>query len=1355
MANRDRERDFPVTSIGRSSGARLQPTTIVEESLAHPLGLDSPPLVDSTNSTFTQKYKPYTPRTRGTPSPAIGSSQAAVPPTITPGTLIHPPSPQHHQPAGGGDATSKLKLTNAKAEAQNVGLDTAGEGVSVGWAMLEKIVSESETGEVWAEIWSAMITGKAIVLLPMEPLSWGDRLTPEFFKDHIAFCDASSSSSSKSTQIVTLSGLRGTIHGNTITFTSTLHPSSPLFDAIQDVATRSSALRKLPPLPTSKSLHTGFPSFTITTSQTTLPLPPKPPAPKPPLPPRPGTRPISSVSGGSATSTTATSSIASSHSRIPNPFASFFGNRPSTPAPAPVPAPALQPVLAATASPTASIRSLDPPSTISHGTSSGSSMGEDPRSVVEVHAMVIQKKVLRKDVGKAINQSVRREVKSSLNSSLSLLIAPYDGVDVDVPEWVLDRVLEFCEPWLPFVRAPKTIPSSKLTAAGVGGGGGGGGSEREKEEWIVNPMEVEQFEDTVDFMQDFFAQLEDYLRVELGRGSTSATREQDEKVESEVKIRSIMELVEKTVCSLFYDRLFAQPQTDDSSHDATLSNRIAALNLLDLTLEHLDIVVENESKAEVEGVVKACGAKLCKLDSARTPKEKARILVDAHQIVVDGLSKLPPVRLMSPEQAALIKSDKEVVGDAVPTDAAVTTPVVDEPNLIISESSPPQLSASAPPAPEPPLSPLSLNTTSELPSTSTSASETTSPAPDAPSSLPSPEPTQDIASTTKSHKPTPVSSDVLLPMLIFSTVKSNPPHLVSHLLFLQRFRHRNAYVNAGNESGGGEESFCLINMLAVAEFLENVDLAGLGLGGVANETEVSAAELTPIIARSSPQTPTTPTLTPKSSSGVPLLSSSGGDGGGIQLPGSSFFLRGKVEQQVDAIAGSANKVISGVVDSSFGILRSFLPQNHPDNVSSIPVGAAAPSVVNGSVGGVAVTPTTAKPGQGGFGLLKRETSSGGVFSIANIAASIPSISSRNSNKPQGGEEGQQLVTVSSRPGSIKSFRSGRGGGEAENEEESDEEDEEDGDEDSDEDDDTSGTDDETGSEEEGSESDVEHRAGGVDIPGIQINSLHRHAHPYANSNSSISKHASASAGSFGGNATDTRSIRSFESMLSDSKKRRQQEKKLKKLAKESEKERRKEEKALRAREKEMRRGKGKNVSLTASKASSAPRKSLTDRLASVGALAGGVKDSPPDSRRSSLLPLAAPLPIVSDTSSNHQQLSEQNVRRGTSPSSSRAASPSLPLSRSPSPLPSATALPGSSLDTPSAITKSSSASTAVPVRVSSLNVDDDARLPLPQPNKRFMECASVDELSIGEVRELLSEYRRLVEGVRELGGFGI
>jgi len=275
-----------------------------------------------------------------------------------------------------------------------------------------------------------------------------------------------------------------------------------------------------------------------------------------------------------------------------------------------------QPVPADTSSPTSSVQSLEFPSIQSHP---AAPVG-DPHVVIETSVMVIQRKIVRKDVGKAMNKNVRREIKASLNP---LTLNTSDGV-MEVPEWVVQRVLELCEFWFPFIRAPKTISSKKFGAMGHG-------SEKEREQWVVNPMEVEHFEDTVDFIQDFYAKLEDYLRVEfLGTNNHNESSDQ-EKTEratttrEEIMIQSIIELVEKTVCSIFYDRyvlslkvlgifthwrlrIFAQPQTDDSSHDSALSNRIAALNLLDLTLEHLDIAVEEESKLEVEDVVKNCGA---------------------------------------------------------------------------------------------------------------------------------------------------------------------------------------------------------------------------------------------------------------------------------------------------------------------------------------------------------------------------------------------------------------------------------------------------------------------------------------------------------------------------------------------------------------------------------------------------------------------------------------------------------------------------------------------------------------------------------------------------------------------------
>ena len=141
---------FPATSIGRTSGARLQQTVSHE---AHPLLSSQSSPQGSTaehgnGNGGSPRYVPYTPRQR-----------AAL--AATTGTIVHPPSPTHHH----GVATNKLQLMNLKAAAQNIGLDTS----TIGWALLETLVSEGE-GEEWTDIWSAITSGKVrsfiISLLP-------------------------------------------------------------------------------------------------------------------------------------------------------------------------------------------------------------------------------------------------------------------------------------------------------------------------------------------------------------------------------------------------------------------------------------------------------------------------------------------------------------------------------------------------------------------------------------------------------------------------------------------------------------------------------------------------------------------------------------------------------------------------------------------------------------------------------------------------------------------------------------------------------------------------------------------------------------------------------------------------------------------------------------------------------------------------------------------------------------------------------------------------------------------------------------------------------------------------------------
>ncbi|KAI0072635.1 hypothetical protein K474DRAFT_1604721 [Panus rudis PR-1116 ss-1] len=996
-----------IASLGRQSGHTASNGS--HESLtAHPLlsppgGASSASSISSVNSASNDgtttspstppRYVPYTPRQRAVPAP------------VTTGTTMQPSiqASSPHSPFQ-GDATSKLQLMNLKAAAQKGGLDAA----STGWAILEKLGTETDHSPEWNEIWSAISVGKACLylatlLLPLEAHPPNEPITPEFMKDHIVLCDGGNRNNAP---IVTLSGLRGTLIEETLTIRSTLHPSSKLFQALLNPATRTSALSSLPPLPeftpaippeepavapTSpsaspvqpKSPANGpthvYPTYSLPSHNPSLPLPPRPTATspsKPPLPPRPGIR-TSSLNAAVATSHATTS-------RLSNPFASLFGRAATPPPP--------------TASPTTPPTPLHRDVTSPTGAVEGS-----PDHVIGVPAFTMTHRIIRKDVAKNLMRTLHAEIRAELGSS-------------PAPSWVAERIEDFATRagLMPFVKTSSKAQSklgSESAAANAAGG------------YVLGtgPSSEYGIEGTGQQMQEFFIDLEEELlrrrwgpRKGFGRGivhnhqnkapgqaphtpssaTESASTSSDEKGdvtddkekekdvepdtvedEKEKRVREVMEVVERTLCSLFYDKLFLQPSSDDANHDEALSSRIAAVNMLDLTLDHLGVDV-GLSGTEVEAVVQACGETLTQLDSAcRAPADKAAVLVAAHKIIVDGLSRLPPIKLKSEEDIAAEKTpraanfskrskeqdedkDKDK-GDRelspVKTTTLPSTNITDAPTVLSPDTefaSTDTVKALASPEPEPGFtahdsSGSKKTLTVEVPSRAPSPRLTISPIP--PSS------------------PTPVSGDIILPLMIFAVVKANPPHLVSHLLYTQRFR---------NQAVGGEESYCLINLLAVAEFLENVDLAALGLGE-SEKTVISAAELTPITARfSEPPSPHN-----------------------IQSS-----LRGRVEQQVDAIAGSANKVISGVVDSSFGVLKALLPGNAPGS----PGNAENAGDLSSSA------PWNARPG---FGLLRRDTG----FSIATLAASLPA--SLPGSKPKKDEEsGQQLVEVPSRPASSRSIR---------------------------------------------------------------------------------------------------------------------------------------------------------------------------------------------------------------------------------------------------------------------------------------------------------------------------------------------
>ncbi|KAF8141862.1 hypothetical protein EV363DRAFT_35915 [Boletus edulis] len=894
---------FPSASVGRAQGVHIVRTPSRESLAVHPL-LNAPHHLDSA------KYVPYTPRQRQ--------------PTTATATPVQPTTTAPSQ----GSVPAKPHIANLRAAAQSIGLESN----SIGWAILEKISFEGDTSDEWSEIWNALIKSRATLLLPSEPSSGHESITPEFVQDHLILCDLASR---ENTAVVTLSGLRGHLVNDSLTFRSTLHRSTKPFQALlAPSASRVASLDALPPLPDYPP-ESSYPSFTVSAFSATLPLPLR--ATKPPLPPRPGAR----------------SAQASSSARLSMPFASLFGHRPSTPPPF--------------------------PPTTTTTTTAHTSTATDVDSTIDISAFVIDTVLSRTEIATGIIGALKGEIAIALN---------------DQPPWIVERVHTFALPYFPFVK----LPAGKKKLQDIGGN-------PNRVVYAVNAA-LDKPEEYADKFQAFYRAVEAELRntgrvrAEEGThvdgldtsGLQDAEPEREEQVD-EAQIRDVLETIEATLCTLLYDRLFLPSTSDDASHNEALSSRVAALNMLDLGLEHLDIDIGDANHAEVDAVVRTCGQTLAQLDlSARSPREKAAVLVSAHKLVVEGLSKIPPVRLKSRDDAEMVPMNHS--SDPTETTEHASTPAASIPV-------PPQESTNIQ---SPSMPAIHLSTSPNQPSIIEQA----------PSS-------ETIAHSTSS----PVSGDVLLPILIFSVVKANPSKLVSHLLFTQRFR---------NQAFGGEESYCLINLMAVAEFLENVDLGALGLGE-SEKKVLSTADLTPIpITRPNmPESPTAPTL-----SGEEHLAN----------------LRGRVGQGVDAIAGSANKVISGVFDSSFGVLRALLPGQTSGNGiapgsalstvsgsgsasgpgSGLAVGSGTGSGAGSTSTGTGAGDTDAAPWgvRPSLGLIRRETG----FSIAGLTVALPGGPGRARSQSHPEEQGQrELVEVSSRPASLKSHRSGHEASEDENENE--------------------------------------------------------------------------------------------------------------------------------------------------------------------------------------------------------------------------------------------------------------------------------------------------------------------------------
>jgi hypothetical protein len=411
----------------------------------------------------------------------------------------------------GGDARSKLQLVSLKGAAQAAGLETG----SFGWAILERLVAEGEQGPEWAPIWDALVVEKvrlpglsgivadtawvkATLLLPSEPTHAHESITADVVKDHVIICEGASR---EDAPIITLSGLRGQLSGYVPTYP--LHRN--ILTSTRDTLVFRSSLH-----PESKTFRSLLPvSSRVSTLATLAPLPLLPPSPSVPYPaftvptyapslplqPR-HTKPLAASVRGSPLHVP---------SRLPNPFA-FFGKAAAT--------------ASAPSTPAAALAEHEP--------------------VISVPAFILDRRVSLKDVGKQLTKALRAEAKDALAGA-------------GVPSAVMDRTLALLDTWQPLLKVPKKDSGS-------------GGGSLMSPNYAVNPV-TEDADVIEDALQDFYGALEEDLHATSS--PTSATlhkrrsdaddeKERDraarKQVDQEARIKDTLEAVERTICTLLYDR---------------------------------------------------------------------------------------------------------------------------------------------------------------------------------------------------------------------------------------------------------------------------------------------------------------------------------------------------------------------------------------------------------------------------------------------------------------------------------------------------------------------------------------------------------------------------------------------------------------------------------------------------------------------------------------------------------------------------------------------------------------------------------------------------------------------------------
>lgn len=451
--------------------------------------------------------------------------------------------------------------------------------------------------------------------------------------------------------------------------------------------------------------------------------------------------------------------------------------------------------------------------------------------------------------------AVMRTIRKTLEARIKKRLAT-----AGIPDSICDVVASYAATYLPPVTSSSDAPASRSGGAEKGHATSAGRSRAASPVNVVNPPYLADPDDMSENFQDFFNSIRDQLykldSIEAPQSQTgemddaaaevefapSATAPLGEERDQHERIERQLEAVETVLCEEVYDRIFCPATSRDGFHDDALASRIAALNVLGLSLRHLGLDVPSEPVEEADGsmaaesktlldglnrIVRQCGAELQRLESAscRSPQAKLEVLVRAHKVAVEGVAELPAIKMR--------EDDADGAGDEGKEAAA-------------SESS----------------------------------------------------------TTKKTGDST--SADLILPILIYSIVSSNPSHLASNLLYIERFRAESLVQ--------GETSYCLVNVQAAVAFLENVDVKDLGL----DSSQIGAHLRIDGVADGG--------QTPRSSTAALAIGHSAhhtvaGSSATLAMPAR---IRGRLTQEIGDLAGASNKVITGVMGSSLSAFSRMM-----------------------------------------------------------------------------------------------------------------------------------------------------------------------------------------------------------------------------------------------------------------------------------------------------------------------------------------------------------------------------------------------------------------------------------------------